>query len=86
LLPDYGFTPDVEFPIINREKGNCEFDIAVLYLSSLIQNLSHSISAIGMLVVQNSVNFFIPSGSCQAVVMMFVLQSILIVVGVAIGI
>jgi len=24
LLPDYGFTPDGEFPIINREKGNCE--------------------------------------------------------------
>jgi succinyl-diaminopimelate desuccinylase len=23
-LPDYGFTPDGEFPIINREKGNCE--------------------------------------------------------------
>jgi len=23
-LPDYGFTPDGEFPITNREKGNCE--------------------------------------------------------------
>ncbi len=24
VLPDYGFTPDGEFPITNREKGNCE--------------------------------------------------------------
>lgn len=23
-MPDYGFTPDGEFPIMNREKGNCE--------------------------------------------------------------
>lgn len=26
-IPDYGFTPDGEFPIINREKGNCEIHI-----------------------------------------------------------
>lgn len=26
-LPNYGFTPDGEFPIINREKGNCELCI-----------------------------------------------------------
>lgn len=26
-LPDYGFTPDGEFPIINREKGNVELNL-----------------------------------------------------------
>lgn len=26
-LPDYGFTPDGEFPIMNREKGNCELEL-----------------------------------------------------------
>lgn len=58
-------------------------DTAVLYLSSLIQNLPHSVSAVGMLVVQNLVNFFIPSGSGQAVVMMPIMAPLSDLIGVS---
>jgi len=45
-------------------------DTAVLGLSNAVKTLPGSLTGIGMLVVQNIVNFFIPSGSGQAVVMM----------------
>lgn len=45
-------------------------DTAVLGLSNAVQSLPNSLTGIGMLVVQNIINFFIPSGSGQAVVMM----------------
>ncbi|MDR1965955.1 MAG: TIGR00366 family protein [Synergistaceae bacterium] len=38
----------------------------IYYLSGLVGGVSHVVSALGMLVVQNLVNFFIPSGSGQA--------------------
>jgi uncharacterized ion transporter superfamily protein YfcC len=38
----------------------------IYYLSGLVSGTSHVVSAIGMLIVQNIVNFFIPSGSGQA--------------------
>jgi uncharacterized ion transporter superfamily protein YfcC len=58
-------------------------DTAVLYLSNAIQNLPHSISAVGMLVVQNLINFFIPSGSGQAVVMMPIMAPLSDLIGVS---
>jgi uncharacterized ion transporter superfamily protein YfcC len=58
-------------------------DTAVLYLSGLIQNLPHSVSAVGMLIVQNLVNFFIPSGSGQAVVMMPIMAPLSDLIGVS---
>ncbi|MEL7649606.1 MAG: TIGR00366 family protein [Sedimentibacter sp.] len=58
-------------------------DTAVLYLSNIIQNLPHSVSAIGMLVVQNLINFFIPSGSGQAVVMMPIMAPLSDLIGVS---
>ena len=45
-------------------------DTVVYYLSSLISGLPKQLSAVGMVVVQNLINFFIPSGSGQAVVTM----------------
>ena len=48
----------------------CIIDTIVYYLSSLLQGTSGYLSAVGMLVVQNIVNFFIPSGSGQAAVTM----------------
>jgi uncharacterized ion transporter superfamily protein YfcC len=38
----------------------------IYYLSSLVGGISHVVSALGMLVVQNLVNFLVPSGSGQA--------------------
>lgn len=58
-------------------------DTAVLYLSNAIQNLPSSVSVIGMLVVQNLVNFFIPSGSGQAVVMMPIMAPLSDLVGLS---
>lgn len=58
-------------------------DTAVLYLSNLIQNLPSSVSALGMLVVQNIINFFIPSGSGQAVVMMPIMAPLSDLIGVS---
>ncbi|HIV86798.1 MAG TPA: TIGR00366 family protein [Candidatus Pygmaiobacter gallistercoris] len=48
----------------------CIIDTIVYFLSSLLQGTSGYLSAVGMLVVQNIVNFFIPSGSGQAAVTM----------------
>lgn len=41
-------------------------DTFVYYISSGLTNLSTSIAAIGMVIAQNIINFFIPSGSGQA--------------------
>lgn len=48
-------------------------DTVVFWLSSALQNISGWMSAVGMLFVQNIINFFIPSGSGQAVVTMPIL-------------
>ncbi|WP_353096872.1 TIGR00366 family protein [Tissierella praeacuta] len=58
-------------------------DTAVLYLSNMVRVLPKSISAVGMLVVQNLINFFIPSGSGQAVVMMPIMAPLSDLIGVS---
>ena len=58
-------------------------DTAVLYLSNIIQNMPGNVSAVGMLVVQNLVNFFIPSGSGQAVVMMPIMSPLADLIGLS---
>lgn len=58
-------------------------DTAVLYISNMIKGLPSSASAIGMLAAQNLVNFFIPSGSGQAVVMMPIMAPLADLVGLS---
>ncbi|MGI6719983.1 MAG: YfcC family protein [Anaerovoracaceae bacterium] len=58
-------------------------DTAVNYLANLVGTLPTSISGVGMLVVQNIVNFFIPSGSGQAVVMMPIMAPLSDLVGLS---
>lgn len=55
-------------PILLQESS--VIDTAVYYISGAISGLPKQISAIGMLVAQNIINFFIPSGTGQAVVTM----------------
>lgn len=45
-------------------------DTAVYYISNLIDGLPKQLSAIGMLTAQNVINFFVPSGTGQAVITM----------------
>ncbi len=45
-------------------------DTCVNAIAGVVSSLPKGLSAVGMLVVQNAINFFIPSGSGQAVVMM----------------
>ncbi len=63
-------------------EGNI-IDTAVNGLASVISSLPASISGIGMLVVQNLINFFIPSGSGQAVVMMPIMAPLADIVGLS---
>lgn len=63
-------------------QGNI-IDTAVLYLSNMIQGLNAALSAVGMLIVQNLVNLFIPSGSGQAIVMMPIIAPLGDLVGVS---
>lgn len=58
-------------------------DTVVLWMSGLVQSLPPSLSAFGMLVVQNIVNMFIPSGTGQAVVMMPIMAPLADLVGVS---
>lgn len=58
-------------------------DTAVLYLSNMVKALPKSVSAVGMLVVQNLINFFIPSGSGQAVVVMPIMAPLSDLIGVS---
>ena len=61
-------------------------DTVVLWLSNLVQNLPSSLSAFGMLIVQNIINMFIPSGTGQAVVMMPIMAPLADLVGLSIAI
>ena len=54
-------------------------DTVVLWL----QNLPSSLSAFGMLIVQNIINMFIPSGTGQAVVMMPIMAPLADLVGLS---
>ena len=58
-------------------------DTVVLWLSNLVQNLPSSLSAFGMLIVQNIINMFIPSGTGQAVVMMPIMAPLADLVGLS---
>ena len=58
-------------------------DTAVNGLANMVMSLPKSISGVGMLVVQNVVNFFIPSGSGQAVVMMPIMAPVADLVGLS---
>jgi uncharacterized ion transporter superfamily protein YfcC len=58
-------------------------DTIVYALANGIQHFHRYFAAVGMLVVQNIVNFFIPSGSGQAVVMMPIMAPLSDVIGVS---
>lgn len=58
-------------------------DTIVLWLSNLVKSFPPSFSAFGMLLVQNIVNLFIPSGTGQAVVMMPIMAPLADLVGLS---
>ncbi|NCB42445.1 MAG: YfcC family protein [Clostridia bacterium] len=64
------------------EQGNV-IDTAVNGLAGIVGTLPSSVAGVGMLVVQNIVNFFIPSGSGQAVVMMPIMAPLSDLVGLS---
>lgn len=61
----------------------CIIDTIVNCLATLLQNFHGVASAIGMLFVQNIINFFIPSGAGQALVTMPILAPVGEMVGVS---
>ena len=58
-------------------------DTIVYFLSNLVSSLPTALTGIGMLIVQNLINFFIPSGSGQAVVTMPIMAPLADVVGLS---
>ena len=56
-------------------------DTCVNALANVVSTLPQSVNAIGMVLVQNLVNFFIPSGSGQAVVTMPILAPVADLIG-----
>ena len=58
-------------------------DTIVNWLATMLQNLHGAASAVGMLLVQNIINFFIPSGVGQALVTMPILAPVGEMVGVS---
>ena len=63
-------------------EGNI-IDTVVNALASVVQALPASLTGVGMLVVQNLINFFSPSGSGQAVVMMPIMAPLADITGVS---
>lgn len=61
----------------------CIIDTIVHWLATLLQNVSGVASAMGMLLVQNVINFFIPSGGGQALVTVPILAPVGTLVGVS---
>ena len=57
-------------------------DTIVYWLANMLQNFQGMMSALGMLFVQNIINFFIPSGAGQALVTMPILAPVGEMVGV----
>ncbi len=57
-------------------------DTVVYGLANMVSMLPPALSGIGMLIVQNLINFFIPSGSGQAIVMMPIMAPLADLVGV----
>lgn len=58
-------------------------DTIVYWLSNILTNFEGMLSAMGMLVVQNIINFFIPSGAGQALITMPILAPVGEMVGVS---
>lgn len=58
-------------------------DTIVYFLGNLVSSLPPALTGIGMLVVQNLINLFIPSGSGQAVVTMPIMAPLADVVGIS---
>ena len=58
-------------------------DTIVYFLGNLVSGLPSAFTGIGMLIVQNLINFFIPSGSGQAVVTMPIMAPLADVTGVS---
>lgn len=58
-------------------------DTIVYWLSELLMNFTGVVSALGMLFVQNIINFFIPSGGGQALVTMPILAPVAEMVGLS---
>ena len=54
---------------IVMEQGNIT-DTVIYYLTDMLQGLPREVAAVGMVLVQNIINFFIPSGSANAAVTM----------------
>lgn len=74
-----GFARSIE---VILTQGNI-IDTVVLWMSNLVQSLPPGLSAFGMLMVQNIVNIFIPSGTGQAVVMMPIMAPLADLVGLS---
>jgi uncharacterized ion transporter superfamily protein YfcC len=62
-------------------QDGCIIDTVVYYLASSVANLSAGIAAAGMVVVQNLINFFIPSGSGQAATSMPIMTPLADLIG-----
>lgn len=58
-------------------------DTIVYFLGNLVSSLPPALTGIGMLIVQNIINLFIPSGSGQAVVTMPIMAPLADVVGIS---
>lgn len=74
-----GFARSIEVVL---SQGNI-IDTVVLWLSNLVQSFPPALSAWGMLLVQNIINMFIPSGTGQAVVMMPIMAPVADLVGLS---
>lgn len=57
-------------------------DTAVYYISNAIDGLPKQLSAVGMLIAQNIINFFVPSGTGQAVITMPLMTPLADILGI----
>ena len=67
--------------LITLQNG-CIIDTILFAMSNVLNNVSGSVSAVLMVVVQNILNFFIPSGSGQAAVSMPIMAPLADLVGI----
>ncbi len=72
-----GFARSVSVVLAN---GNI-MDTVIYGLSIPLKQLPHAVSALGMLIIQSIINFFIPSGSGQAAVTMPIMAPLADVIG-----
>ena len=61
--------------VVVMNEGNI-IDSLVYYMSSALTDVPNGIAAVGMVIVQNILNFFIPSGSGQAAVSMPIMANL----------